>query len=252
MLTPECPSDMGRLFDIQPFTLLDFPGEIACIAWFAGCNLRCVYCHNPAIVLSKGEKDESELISFLQSRKGKLTGVVFSGGEPTFAPTLADTMRQVRALGYKIKLDTNGSNPQVVAALLDEGLLDYVALDDKCPPGKAKALIGTDRFMPAFHETLVLLIAAAEKGLGFEIRTTFHSDYMDEADLAQIIDDLDALGYRGTYYIQNIGSTGDKTLGHIEKPTRALDRARLPQPRRFTLSFRNFPDEKKNSDTSDQ
>jgi pyruvate formate lyase activating enzyme len=236
---------MGQLYEIQPFTMLDYPGETACIAWFAGCNFRCVYCHNPAIVKGKGEKEDQELLDFLGKRVGRLTGVVFSGGEPTLSPSLLPLARKAKEMGYKIKLDTNGSNPDVVELLYREGVLDYVALDYKCPAGKAVAIIGTQKFIEPFRQTLKQLIAHAKEGLSFEVRTTFHPDLMDETDLTEMMEDLDELGFQGTYYIQGIASTGEDTLGHIAKPSRTLEKDRLPTPKNFKVMYRNFPDEKK-------
>jgi pyruvate formate lyase activating enzyme len=234
---------MGKLYAIQPFTMLDFPGEIACIAWFSGCNLRCVYCHNPDIVLGQGKKEGLELIDFLEKRKGRLTGVVFSGGEPTFAKDLYALAQKAKELGYKVKLDTNGSNPEVVEGLLKAGLLDYVALDYKSPPEKALAVIGSDQFLEPFSRTLDLLVAAAKGGLGFEVRTTCHPSFLDEADIGSIMRDLAARGYAGTYYIQAVVSTGDKTLGRVVEPERHLDTTKLPAVP-FPVAYRNFKDDK--------
>ena len=281
------------LFEITPFSLLDYPKEMACIAWIAGCNMRCAYCHNPAIVLGKGTKPDDELIAFLEKRIGKLTAVVFSGGEATLYAGLPDLMRRVRAMGFKIKLDTNGSRPDVLRGLLDEKLLDYVALDYKCPLEKTKALIGTAKLWKPFRESLELLITAAggdsaftktpsqknsvipakagiqshkkptgspspldprlrgddkigecaqedeKKSIALEVRTTFHPDLMDEADLAWIIRDLESLNYKGTYYIQNIASTGEKTIGNIPAPSRTLDLSLLPKAQGFEVKVRN-------------
>ncbi|MDD5586889.1 MAG: anaerobic ribonucleoside-triphosphate reductase activating protein [Alphaproteobacteria bacterium] len=236
---------MGLLYDITPFTLLDYPGETACVAWFAGCNLRCVYCHNPDIVEGRGERDVEELLAFLKKRAGLLSGVVFSGGEATYYPGLADLMRQAKELGYKVKLDTNGARPDVLADLLREGLLDYVALDYKCPPERAVEITGTDRYTGAFGDSLALLIAWSKKGLAFEVRTTLHADLLSDEELGRMIEDLDKSGYRGTYYIQNVVSFGDKTLGGVDKPARAPDFASLPKPANFTVAFRNFAEEAK-------
>lgn len=233
---------MGQLYDITPFTLLDFPGETACVAWFAGCNLRCVYCHNPDIVEGRGARDVSELLDFLKTRVGKLSGVVFSGGEATYYPELVELARQVRDLGYKIKLDTNGARPDVLRELLGEGLLDYVALDYKCLPEKAEALIGTGKFVEAFRESLGLLIEAAGKGLAFEVRTTVHADLMDEDEIGRMIGELERAGYRGTYYLQNVISFGEKTIGNVARPERVWDNSKLPEPKGFKLGFRNFDD----------
>lgn len=235
---------MGQLYDITPFTLLDFPEETACIAWFAGCNLRCVYCHNPDIVHARGHKEVDELLEFLQKRKGLLTGVVFSGGEATFFAGLGPLMRQVKDLGYKIKLDTNGSRPDVLKSLIADELLDYVALDFKCLPERAEELLGTAHYTDRFFESLPLLIREAERGLKLEVRTTFHADLMTEEDLGLMIAELDRYGYKGAYYIQNVISFGDKTLGNVAKPSRGIDSGKLPQPLHFNLVFRNFSEEK--------
>jgi pyruvate formate lyase activating enzyme len=231
---------MGQLYDITPFTLLDFPGETACIAWFAGCNLRCVYCHNPDIALGHGDKEIDELVAFLKKRAGILTGIVFSGGEATYFPGLGHLAQQAKELGYKVKLDTNGTRPDVLAYLIREHLVDYVALDYKCMPDRAEELIGTSRYTKRFYESLALLIEASRKGLGLEIRTTFHADLMDEDELAWIIEDLDKHGFKGTYYIQNVVSYGDKTIGHIPRPERSINLEKIPKPRNFEIAFRNF------------
>ncbi len=232
---------MGQIYEITPFTLLDYPDELACIVWISGCNLRCAYCHNPNIVLNRGEKEDEELLSFLRSRQGKLTGVVFSGGEATFYSSLPDLMRQAKEMGFKTKLDTNGGNPAMLRRLVSEGVVDYIALDYKCPPHLAEKLIGTTRFEQAFRESLGFLIAESREGRVFlEVRTTIAPDIMDEADISWMIDDLDKRGYQGTYWLQNIVSSGEKTLGNIAASTRVLDRSLLPVPTNFVLGFRNF------------
>lgn len=233
---------MGSLAAITPFSLSDYPGETACIAWFSGCNLRCLYCHNPNLVMNRGEKPENELIAFLEKRRGLLSAVVFSGGEATLCPTLPALARQAKALGYKTKLDTNGATPDMLTRLFEERLIDYVALDYKCPASRAEALLGTDKFVTAFEASLKQLVAYSHDGLNLEIRTTYHADWMNEDELTGMIDDLDRLNYRGTYYIQNIFAYGEQTLGKIEKPVRRFDREKLPRPKNFKLAFRNFPD----------
>lgn len=232
---------MPGLYDLTPFSLLDYPGEMSCIVWIAGCNMRCVYCHNPHIVTAKGGEEEDKLLAFLKTRVGRLGAVVFSGGEATLYPTLPALIRKVRALGFKIKLDTNGSRPEIVRALLDEGLLDYVAMDYKAPPEKLEAIAGTAKWGEAFRESLALLIAAAKTGRPlFEVRTTIHPDLLSEEDVAGMIRDLEAVGYAGTYYLQLVQSTGEKTIGHVAEPQKSFDRALLPEPKGFKLGFRNF------------
>jgi len=232
---------MGQLYAVTPFSMLDYPGEMSCIAWFAGCNMRCVYCHNPDIVTGKGQLTEESLYAFLNARTGRLGAVVFSGGEPTLCADLPVIMRKVKEMGFKVKLDTNGSRPEVLRYLLAEGLLDYVAMDYKAPLDKVESLIGATKLWPLFHESLALLVEAARSGRpAFEVRTTFHADLLSDDDLNSMIADLDAAGFAGTYYIQNIASTGDKTIGGIEAPIRELNRENLTQPKGFKLGFRNF------------
>jgi pyruvate formate lyase activating enzyme len=230
---------MGALYSITPFTLLDYPDELACIAWFAGCNLRCAYCHNPAIVCGQGRLDMSALTDLLQRRRGRLTGVVFSGGEPTVCPEIIDYARMARELGYKIKLDTNGTRPDIIADLLAQDLVDYVALDYKCLPEQSAAMLGTAKFAPHFDASLKLLIENQQQ-IKLEIRTTCHSDWFSDADLTCMIGTLAARDYRGAYYIQNIVSTGDKTLAQITAPMRQIDASKLPVPEKFTVHWRNF------------
>ncbi len=130
-----------RIAGLQKTTLLDFPGHLACVVFFRGCNFRCPYCHNPSLLddvpLGPGaeeqEGDLADLEAFLDSRGGWLEGVVFSGGEPTLQGDLAEALAAVRRRGLRIKLDTNGSRPDVIEALLSKELLDYVALDVKAP-----------------------------------------------------------------------------------------------------------------------
>ncbi len=115
-------------------TLLDYPGHVAATLFTGGCNMRCPFCHNSGLVLAPWSQPgipEQEVLAFLQKRRGVLEGVCITGGEPTIQPELEDFIRRVRELGYQVKLDTNGYRPQVLRHLLEEGLLDYVAMDIK-------------------------------------------------------------------------------------------------------------------------
>ena len=115
---------------LQKLTLLDFPGRLACTVFLPGCNLRCPFCHNASLVLLEDEAlAEDEVLSLLQKRRGLLDGVCISGGEPLLQPDIGDFMKKLRAMGYKIKLDTNGSFPQKLRALVEEDLVDMVAMD---------------------------------------------------------------------------------------------------------------------------
>lgn len=226
------------IYSVTPFTMLDFPGKTACIVWFSGCNMRCGYCHNPLIVKGKGRSDIRQLLAFLEKRRGLLDGVVLSGGEASLYTGLEGFVEQVRAMGYAIKLDTNGTRPCLIKRLLVRGWLDYVALDYKAPPEKFKSITGINRFS-AFEETLSLLCSQGE--IPFEVRTTVHTDLLDEDDIAAIMADLETKTYRGIYYIQNFRADNDRpTLGLLPPQKRILRPDLLPTTLCFSLGFRNF------------
>lgn len=187
------------IYSITPFTLLDFPDRVACIFWFAGCNMRCPYCYNLEIVLGKGHKTISEALDFLYRRRGLLEGVVLSGGECTLHPGIMDLLVEIRNMGFASKIDTNGSRPQTLQSLINKGLVDYVALDFKALPDKYQQLTKSDLFLP-FQQSLQLLLAS---GLPFEVRTTVHSELLSREELSQMVKYLHQQGYQGTYYFQH-------------------------------------------------
>lgn len=226
------------IYSVTPFTMLDFPGRTACIVWFSGCNMRCGYCHNPQIVKGKGCGTAEQVLAFLKKRQGLLDGVVLSGGEASVYPGLPAFIRQLKSMNYAIKLDTNGLRPDIVRDFLDDGFLNYVALDYKAPPEKFKRVTGIDKFI-AFSETLDLL--CHQTTVPFEVRTTVHTALMDEDDVSSIMRDLDTRPYRGTYYVQNFCADNDRpTLKNLPPQARALDISRLPQAKNFQTGFRNF------------
>jgi len=169
-----------RIAGLEKCSTVDFPGGLAAVLFAPGCNYRCFYCHNRQILESPPLLDEAEVFRFLKKRTGLLDAVVFSGGEPTLQHDLADAAKAVRALGYKIKLDTNGSRPEVLKSLLDENLLDYVAMDYKAPFGDYSAITGHDASGVA--ESLSLLLAG---GIPFELRTTM-APMLTEAKLKEM------------------------------------------------------------------
>ena len=225
------------IYSVTPFTMLDFPERTACIVWLSGCNMRCGYCHNPQIIKGKGRGTADEVMAFLRKRQGLLVGVVFSGGEASVWPGLPDFVREVRDMGYAVKIDTNGLRPDIIRNFLDQGFLDYVALDYKAPPEKFKRVTGVDKY-EAFSETLSLL---CNQDIPFEVRTTVHTALMDEKDISAIIHDLDQRGYKGTFWIQNFRADNERpTLGMLPPQKRILDRGILPTPKNYLLAFRNF------------
>ncbi len=160
---------------IQKTTLLDYPGKLACTVFLPGCNLRCPFCHNAGLVLpeqlrqERKEITQEELLEFLSRRKGKLDGVCISGGEPTLYDDLPELIRAVRKMGFLVKLDTNGTNPQMLEALMDERLLDYVAMDIKNSPERYRETCGGVDVLEQVQKSAALLMAG---NVEYEFRTT--------------------------------------------------------------------------------
>ena len=160
-----------KIVGIQKLTLLDYPGRVACTVFLGGCNFRCPYCHNWELL---GDAEEvmtmEELLTFLRKRQGILDGVCITGGEPTLHPELPALLRVVRELGYAVKLDTNGYRPEVLGAILDAGLVDYVAMDLKNGPEDYSETVGLAHAeLAKIRESIGLLTAS---GTLFELRTT--------------------------------------------------------------------------------
>lgn len=210
------------IYDLTTFTHLDYPDHLSCIVWFSGCNMRCDYCYNKDIVFAKeGKYSYNDILDFLKTRVGLLEAVVLSGGEAT-SHELLPFCKKIKELGFKIKLDTNGTNSSTIKELLDANLLDYVALDYKAPKEKFTQITHSNKF-EEFSKTLELLLRS---GLAFEARTTLHADLLNEEDINAIIRDLSERGYTNTYYIQEFLDTG-VNIGGIKKPQNRFDKALL-------------------------
>lgn len=226
------------IYDVTPFTLQDFPDKTACIVWFAGCNMRCAYCHNPQIVKGKsGRVTESDAFRFLETRRGRLEGVVLSGGEATLYPGIVAFARQLKKMGFAVKLDTNGSRPAILRALLDEALLDYIALDYKAPQKKFTAITKLKTRLP-FDETLDLLIT--QTAVPVEIRTTVHTSLLDESDIGTILTELAEKGFQGRYFVQGFQDPAGKTLGKLGPQERHLQIGNIPPVERIETGYRNL------------
>ena len=161
-----------KIVGIQKLTLLDYPGRVACTVFLNGCNFRCPYCHNAELLEGDIEPVMSvaELLAFLKKRQGILEGVCITGGEPTLHPELPQLLRSIRALGYGVKLDTNGYRPEVLGALLEDKLVDYVAMDLKNGPAAYGETVGLRAVqLERIGESIRLL---QESGVDFELRTT--------------------------------------------------------------------------------
>ena len=198
---------------ITRFTFQDYPEHTACILWFSGCNMACAYCHNPELVRGELVKlPPEQIIAFLESRRGLLEGVVLSGGECTLCPALPEFAGYLKSLGYKIKIDTNGTNPELLEQLIENRLIDFVALDYKAPSDLFCSITHYDGY-DRFKQSLQLLCAS---GIGLEVRTTIHADLLDEDDINAILTHLEAVGFKGRYYLQNFRPCN--TLGNIGVP----------------------------------
>lgn len=163
-----------RIAGLQKLTLLDFPGRTAATVFTPGCDFRCPFCHNADLVAGGGAGAQDvpvkEVLAFLEKRRGLLDGVCVTGGEPLMQPGLADFCARVRELGYAVKLDTNGSFPDRLRALLDAGLVDYVAMDVKNAPSRYAETVGVEGLdLAAVRESIDLLMDGA---VPFEFRTT--------------------------------------------------------------------------------
>jgi pyruvate formate lyase activating enzyme len=203
-------------------SLIDYPEHIATVLFTAGCNFRCPMCHNAELVMHPGELStlpEEQVWAFLERRIGLIDGVVISGGEPTIQPDLHPFLRRLRErdLAMDVKLDTNGYRPDVLASLLGEGLVDYVAMDVKAPPEKYPLLVGKDRLdVTCITRSIGLL---RDNGGACEFRTTVIPGLLVEQDVEEIARWIEGAG---RYVLQQF------------RPQGALDpdlRAVSPYPR---------------------
>ena len=165
---------------LQKMTLLDFPGRVACTVFLSGCDFRCPFCHNGELLDGTAETlmTDRELLAFLEKRKGLLDGVAFTGGEPTLRPDLPALMAEIRAMGFAVKLDTNGNHPDALRRILGEGLVDYVAMDVKNSPERYGETIGIPGFDVSNIEKSLTLLKMS--GVDYELRTTVVKEFHDE------------------------------------------------------------------------
>ena len=170
--------------------MIDYPGEICAIVFTQGCNFRCPYCHNPELVNPElyGENLQEETIfSFLAMRRGKIDAVTITGGEPTIQHDLIEFVKRVRKTGYSIKIDTNGSNPEVIEKLISMKLLDYIAMDIKSPADKFKMITKSHISYDKITQTTELIM---KSGIPYEFRTTVLKKLLDENDILNIANSI--------------------------------------------------------------
>ena len=173
---------------LQKLTLLDFPGYVACTIFTRGCNMRCPFCQNQGLVVpehfdSKEIIPTKDIIEFLQSRKSRLQGICITGGEPTLQTDLIEFIKQVKSIGYKVKLDTNGTNPEIIKTLIDNNLLDYIAMDIKNDLSRYEPTSGTSM---AKERILKSIDVIKDAGIEYEFRTTVVKELHDEESFQNI------------------------------------------------------------------
>jgi len=245
-----------KIHGLQKMTLLDFPGHVACTVFLGGCDLRCTFCHN--YELATGEvppvMEEEELFAFLAKRKGLLDGVAVTGGEPCLHRDLPELLTRIRELGFAVKLDTNGTHPDMLRVILEKGLADYVAMDIKNSPAKYALTAGMDRsfgtiespktgegpwadgsecadrepaFLGAVRESVRILM---ESGADYEFRTTVVDELHEEQDFEEI-----GMWIRGAkrYFLQCFTDRDTVPYGGLNAPSKAKMEACAAIAKRF-------------------
>lgn len=195
-------------------TLLDYPGKVACTVFLQGCNFRCPFCHNASLVRCDGdEMGVEEFIKFIKSRFGILDGVCVTGGEPTLFPELYDFIKEIKSIGYSVKLDTNGTNPEMLKRLIDDKLVDFVAMDIKNSPEKYPLTCGVDLNFENIRESIKLL---SDSGIAFEFRTTVVKELHEDRDFEEI---GKLISGAPRYFLQCFKDSGDILADGMSAPS---------------------------------
>lgn len=219
-----------RIGGLQKLTLLDYPGRVACTVFLPGCNFRCPFCHNTPLVTGTGENiSEETFFRFLDTRRGLLDGVAVTGGEPLLHSELELFLRRIRERGFSVKLDTNGAFPARLAALLDAGLVDYVAMDIKNCPEKYGNTAGAAVNLDDIRRSAALLMQGTAE---YEFRTTVVDELHEPEDFDAIATWLSGAK---RYFLQEFVDSGDILSAGMhaasrEKMEQCLARARTGIP----------------------
>ncbi len=196
-----------KINGFQKLTLLDFPEKVACIIFTAGCNFRCPFCHNASLVTHIDENqniDEEEIFTYLEKRKGLLDGVCITGGEPLLQSDIKEFIQKIKNMGYAVKLDTNGSYPEKLRDLIENNLVDYVAMDIKNSREKYAETAGIQNLLLDNIEKSISLLL--ENKVDYEFRTTVVNELHTKEDIKNI-----SVLIKGAkkYFIQNFKDSGD-------------------------------------------
>ena len=210
---------------LQKLTLLDFPGTVACTVFTVGCNLRCPFCHNPALVFNPPDDyriSEEEFFAFLKKRQGILDGVAITGGEPLLHSDIGEFIAKIKSMGYKVKLDTNGTFPDRLEKILAEGNVDYVAMDIKNTFEKYAETVGIKDFDVELIKRSIRVIQ--ESGVAHEFRTTVVSPLHTADDFGKIAGQVEG---SEKYFLQGFVDSGNLLNGEglTEMPHDELEKA---------------------------
>jgi len=175
-----------QIAGIQKITLVDFPGHVAATIFTRGCSFRCPFCHNPELVLPEKYSallDEQQVFDFLETRYGKLTGICITGGEPLMQPDIDTFISHLKALSFDVKLDTNGSYPDMLEKIIKDGDVDYIAMDIKASPDKYATAAGTKIKIADIKKSIKLVM---DSGIDYEFRTTVCKPIHEVADFEDL------------------------------------------------------------------
>ena len=221
--TTQLDDDGVRFYGLQKLTLLDYPGNMACTVFTGGCNYRCPFCHNRSLVFlneNDSEISTEDILDYARNRRKVLDGVCITGGEPTLHKGLKSFIREIKELGLKVKLDTNGSNFNAVKELVEEGLVDYIAMDIKNCPEKYPETIGLGSYdLSEVNKTKDYLL---EGHVDYEFRTTVVKQFHEVADIVKIGEWIKGAKH---YYLQNFedhGSCIQEGLSEVDLETLEL------------------------------
>ena len=205
-----------KIHGLQKMTLLDYPGRVACTVFFGGCDMRCPFCHNAELLDGSAPPvmDEQELLAFLEKRKGLLEGVAFTGGEPLLQKDLPVLAEKIRALGYPVKLDTNGTHPDLLAQMIRDGLVQYVAMDIKNSLDRYAKTAGLSSIdLDRVRESVSLLLEGSTE---YEFRTTVVAELHDDSSFEQIGRWIRGAGH---YYLQRFTDRETVPFAGLHAPT---------------------------------
>lgn len=196
-----------NIYGYQKTTLLDYPGHVAATIFTGGCNFRCPFCHNSDLVLNpsfSAHIPEEEIFNFLKKRKNVLSGICITGGEPTLQTDLSEFIKKIRSLGYNIKLDTNGYQPDVIADLLNQNLLNYIAMDIKAGLSNYSRVCGKSDVNT--NQILKSISIIENSNIEYEFRTTVVKEFHSKKDFYEIAQILPPKSF---YYIQSFKDSGN-------------------------------------------